>query len=97
LFPYGWQASPGSAYGFAWPGLTAGQCAHVEITGAGGTRYEITVGLQTLGLADIGDLDLAIDARLSNGEAVTLTGVDGRVLRLLPGSGIEDVRVTRCG
>lgn len=96
LYPYGWRSTPGSGYGFSWPGSGAGECALVTITAAGGVRHSIAVGVQTLGLADLGDLDLAIDMRLSQGQAVTLLGMDGRVLRLTPGPGIEDIRVGPC-
>jgi hypothetical protein len=96
MYPYGWQSTPGSGYGFAWPGTGAGECALVTVTAAGGVGHSIAVGVQTLGLSDLADLDLAIDMRLSQGQAVTLLGIDGRVLRLTPGPGIEDIRVSPC-
>jgi hypothetical protein len=96
MYPYGWQSAPGSGYGFAWPGTGAGECALVTVTAAGGVQHSIAVGVQTLGLSDLADLDLAIDMRLSQGQAVTLLGIDGRVLRLTPGPGIEDLRVAPC-
>jgi hypothetical protein len=96
LYPYGWQSTPGSGYGFSWPGTGAGECALVTITTAGGVVQSIAVGVQPLGLGDLADLDLALDLRLSQGQAVTLLGIDGRVLRLTPGPGIEDIRVTPC-
>jgi hypothetical protein len=96
LYPYGWQSTPGSGYGFSWPGTGAGECALVTITAAGGVVQSIAVGVQPLGLGDLADLDLELDLRLSQGQAVTLLGIDGRVLRLTPGPGIEDIRVTPC-
>jgi hypothetical protein len=73
-----------------------GSCARVDVVGAGGYRYGVTVWLQPLGLGDHADLELAIDQRLSRGQPMMLYGVDGRVLRLDPGPGIEDVRVLPC-
>jgi hypothetical protein len=96
VLPYGWRSSPGEGYGFAWPGVQAGECVVVVVTDAGGQRHTIAVGLQALGLTALSDLDLAIDQRLSQGQAVTLPGIDGRILRLTPGMPIEDIRVTPC-
>lgn len=95
-YPYGWRSSPGEGYGFSWPGVPAGECMVVTVTAAGGLRHSIAVGLQSLGLTHPTDLDLAIDQRLSQGHAVTLPGIDGRLLRLTPGMPIEDIRVTPC-
>lgn len=98
LRPYGWPAGPAGAYAFSWPGSwSAGECVRVQVTGPGGGRTELLVGLQSLGLADPSELDLSIDQRLSRGEVVTLMGLDGRVLRLLPGVPYEDLRVLPCG
>jgi hypothetical protein len=66
------------------------------VLGAGGVRSGITVLLQPLGLADLADLELVIDERLSRGQPVVLPGVDGRILRLDPGPATEDVRVLPC-
>lgn len=96
VFPYGWRSSQAEGYGFAWPGAPAGECVVVTVTAPGGAQHSIAVGLQALGLSDIGDLDLAIDQRLSQGQAVTLPGIDGRVLRLTPGTPFEDIRSTPC-
>lgn len=96
VFPYGWRSSPGEGYGFSWPGVPAGECVVVTVTAPGGARHSIAVGLQVLGLSDLADLELAIDQRLSEGQAVTLPGIDGRVLRLTPGTPFEDIRVTPC-
>ena len=55
------------------------------------------LGLQALGLADTRDLDLAIDARLSEGRPVLLQGLDGRIIRIEPGTPIDDIIVRPCG
>jgi hypothetical protein len=62
-----------------------------------GRAHRLQLGLQSLGLADARDFDLAIDARLSEGRAVTLQGLDGRLVRIEPGTPIEDILVRPCG
>jgi hypothetical protein len=95
MYPFGW-GTPDGGYRFPWPGMASGDCAEVTVTAGGGVRYSIRVAPQTLGLTRLSDLDLHIDQRLSSGLPVLLHGIDGRVLRLDPGPGVEDVRVTRC-
>ena len=95
---YGWRAAPGAASGFTpWPGVAGGECARVEITTASGFVHEVVVALRVIGLADPADLDLAIDARLSRGQAVDLPRIDARWVRLEASGGIDDIRVLRCG
>jgi len=95
LYPFGWGTADGG-YRFPWPGIAGGECAEVTVTAGGGLRYSIRVAPQTFGLTRLSDLDLAIDARLSSGQPVLLYGIDGRMLRLDPGPGVEDVRVRPC-
>ena len=87
---YGWSFSPG--------GVEAGptECVDVTVRTAPGREHRIVVGLQSLGLADARDLDLAIDARLSRGDPVVLYGLDGRMLRIEPGTPIDDIVVRPC-
>ncbi len=96
LYPFGFQSGPAGGYRFSWPGMATGECARVSVELANGVRYDVPVGLETVGLARASDLDLAIDERLSRGESVTLYGLDGRVLRLYPGLEIADIRVSPC-
>lgn len=87
---YGWYSAP------PWSRSPA-DCVDLTLEMANGLAHRILVGLQSLGLADPRDLDLAIDARLSEGRPVLLQGLDGRVLRIEPGSPIDDIIVRPCG
>lgn len=96
-YPFGWGTGAGGAYQFPWPGAPADACALLYVAAAGAPGIELPVGLRSLGLADARDLDLAIEARLARGLAVDLYGLDGRWLRLEPGTLLDDVRVRPCG
>jgi hypothetical protein len=87
---YGWYSSP------PWSRSPA-DCVDVMLELGNGRAHRLQLGLQSLGLADARDFDLAIDARLSEGRAVTLQGLDGRLVRIEPGTPIEDILVRPCG
>jgi hypothetical protein len=87
---YGWYSAP------AWSGSPS-DCVDLTVELANGRVHRVLVGLQSLGLADVRDLDLAIDARLSEGRPVLLQGLDGRVVRIEPGAAIDDIIVRPCG
>jgi hypothetical protein len=94
----GWWSSPGTGYSFApWAGAAGSECARIQLESANGSTYEIVVAVRSLGLADPADLDLAIDERLSRGLPVDLIGVDGRRLRIEPGTILGDMRTQPCG
>lgn len=87
---YGWYSAP------PWSRSPA-DCIDLTVVLGNGRTHRLQLGLQSLGLADARDLDLAIDARLSEGRPVILQGLDGRVLRMEPGSAIDDLIVRPCG
>ena len=87
---YGWYSAP------PWSRSPA-DCVDLTVVLGNGRAHRLQLGLQSLGLADTRDLDLAIDARLSQGRPVMLQGLDGRVLRIEPGTAIDDLIVGPCG
>jgi hypothetical protein len=87
---YGWYSAP------PWSQSPA-DCVDLTVVLANGRAHRLELGLQSLGLADARDLDLAIDARLSEGSPVLLQGLDGRLIRIDPGTPIEDILVRPCG
>lgn len=87
---YGWYSAP------PWSRSPA-DCVDVTLELGNGRAHRLQLGLQSLGLADARDLDLAIDARLSEGRPVMLQGLDGRLLRIDPGTQIDDILVRPCG
>jgi hypothetical protein len=101
-----WQSYPGplgwsdGAYGWysasPWS-QSPSDCVDLTLLLANGRSHRLVIGLQPLGLSDARDLDLAIDARLSEGLPVLLQGLDGRVLRIEPGTPIDDILVRPCG
>lgn len=96
-YPFGWSSEGGAAWQFGWPyGVAADECVLVYVAAAGAPPIELPVGLRTLGVADARDFDLAIEARLAQGVAVDLVGLDGRRLRLPAGTLLDDVRVRPC-
>jgi hypothetical protein len=95
-WPFGWSVDPSAGYAFSWPGYAAGECVRVQIAAAGAPPIDMLVALQALGVVDAADLDLAIEARLARGQPVDLYGLDGRRVRIEPGTLLDDVRVLPC-
>jgi hypothetical protein len=95
--PLGWSDGAYGWYSAAPYSQAQSDCVDLTLLLANGRSHRLVIGLQPLGLSDARDLDLAIDARLSEGLPVLLQGLDGRVLRIEPGTPIEDILVRPCG
>jgi hypothetical protein len=95
--PLGWSDGAYGWYSAAPYSQAPSDCVDLTLLLANGRSHRLVIGLQPLGLSDARDLDLAIDARLSEGLPVLLQGLDGRVLRIEPGTPIDDILVRPCG
>jgi hypothetical protein len=94
--PLGWSDGAYGWYSAAPYSQAPSDCVDLTLLLANGRSHRLVIGLQPLGLSDARDLDLAIDARLSEGLPVLLQGLDGRVLRIEPGTPIDDILVRPC-
>ena len=95
--PLGWSNGAYGWYSAAPYAQSPSDCVDLTLLLGNGRSHRLVIGLQPLGLSDARDLDLAIDARLSEGVPVLLQGLDGRVLRIEPGTPIDDILVRPCG